>query len=227
MAIQLLRAVNNYIGLSSDSKPTTDIDIGSTFTESDTSEVYVFDGTGWFIREGRIDQSTASLMVVDYAHHEIHSGSSFLMNDVFTLAINAVVDIRITTPNTAKWAHFVMEFDTSSEFEFYFYETAVISTVGTAFTPINRNRNSATASVVSIDYITNTSLALANADTDVTGATTIIHGISGSGRTEGGSASTRHEIILKQNKIYCFRAIANAAGWIHGEFNWYEHTARN
>lgn len=170
-----------------------------------------------------VDNTTGSINVIDYPHHEIHSGRTFIVNEAFDLAINNVIDIRITTPNTTRWAHFVLNFDTESEYEWWWYETAVISVAGTAYTPRNLNRNSSNVAGVAADIITNTSLALANADTDVTGATILMHGYSGSGKTEGGQGGVREEFILKQNTIYDFRGVANAAGWIHGNMSWYEH----
>ncbi len=229
MTVQLLRVINNYIGLSGDTKPTTDIEIGSVFTETDTSEEYKFDGTGWFVDRPRIDASTEAQMVVLYEHHEIHSGSHFLMNESFDIASGDVIDIRITTPplvTSTKEPHLILSFDTEVEYEFWFYEVVVITNAGTAFTPINSNRNSVKASILAIDVIENSSLANANADTDVSGATTIWHGMTGAGRQQGGSASGRNELILKHDTIYGFRALAKAAGWIHGEMHWYEHTPR-
>ena len=263
MTVQLLEYINHYLGLAADSKPTgSGVLRGSTFEETDTADIYKFDGTSWFIhiagvgvisdrnhdidgrnalitasaiyaridddtvKIARLDASTEAQMIVDYEHHEIHSGSHFIMNDAFDLSINNVLDIRITTPNTTKWPHALLEFDTETEYEYWLYETVTIDTVGTAFTPINSNRNSATASTVAIDVITNTSLANANADTGVGGATVIWHGFAGSGR-EGGGGGGRNELILKQNTIYGFRAEAKAAGWIHGELHWYEHTDSN
>ncbi len=38
----------SFIGLSSDSKPTTNIPVGSTFYEYDTGRLYIsYDGTNW------------------------------------------------------------------------------------------------------------------------------------------------------------------------------------
>lgn len=39
--------VRDFIGVSTDSKPTTDCDAGSTFYETDTKAIYIFDGTQW------------------------------------------------------------------------------------------------------------------------------------------------------------------------------------
>jgi hypothetical protein len=175
------------------------------------------------ITQSPVDDVSGARTVITYQHHKIHEGDTYIINEAYDLAINNVIDIRITTPNTTKWAHWVLEFDTESEYEFWFYEVAVITVAGSAYTPINLNRNSVNTSVLAVDIITNASLALANADTDVTGATTLMHGFAGAGKTTGGSQSIREEFILKQNTIYGFRAVANAAGWIHENMAWYEH----
>lgn len=41
------RITAELYGLSSDTKPTANIPAGSTFLETDTTNVYVFDGTAW------------------------------------------------------------------------------------------------------------------------------------------------------------------------------------
>ena len=38
-----------YIGLSTDSKPTTSVPPGSTFYETDTSSTYIYSGTAWVV----------------------------------------------------------------------------------------------------------------------------------------------------------------------------------
>jgi hypothetical protein len=65
----------------------------------------------------------------------------------------------------------------------------------------------------------------ANADTNVTGATLLESGIAGSGK-QGGNHERDNELILKQNTLYCLRMIANTAGYINYELEWYEHTNR-
>lgn len=97
-------------------------------------------------RTVRVDASTHALEIVDYEHHEIHAGSHFFIEDVQDIALNNVYDVQWTTPNTTQWAHFVFELNCESETEWYIYEGVTINTAGTALTPINNNRNSATAS---------------------------------------------------------------------------------
>ena len=92
-----------------------------------------------------------------------------------------------------------------------------------AVTPLNNDRNSSTTSGNTLKYELQASLVAANADTDVTGATLIQTGISGSGKDDGG-AERENELILKQNTIYCMRAVASSAGFINFHMGWYELT---
>jgi hypothetical protein len=66
-------------------------------------------------------------------------------------------------------------------------------------------------------------LAAANADTSVGSATLIESGISGAGK-QAGNAVRQNELVLKQNGLYCLRAVANAAGYVNFDMQWYEHT---
>lgn len=47
MAVTLNGATANYIGLSTDNKPTTNVEVNSMFLELDTGNFYYFDGTEW------------------------------------------------------------------------------------------------------------------------------------------------------------------------------------
>ena len=177
------------------------------------------DGT---YQPARLDKATNTLQIIDYEHHEIHAGSHFFVEDFADLAINNVYDVQFTTPNTAKWAHLTFELNCEAETEWYIYEGATIALAGTAITPINNNRNSATASTMTLAGITNTSVANANADTAVAGATVLADGIVGAGKS-GGVIQRNREIVMKQNTIYCLRAVASAAGYTNFLMTWYEH----
>lgn len=171
-----------------------------------------------------VDGATTSLKTVDYSHHEIHSGSHYFVTDVSDLAINNVLDVQFQTPDTAKWIHFTFSIDCEAETEWYVYETVTFTATGSVITPYNNNRNSANTSGTIIYQQSNTSLANANADTNITGSTQLLHGIVGAGRTNGGGHDRDDEVILKQNTKYCFRAIATVAGYISFDMDWYEHT---
>ena len=177
-------------------------------------------------REVLLDDSTNALLTIDYEHHEIHEGDHYFIEDVSDLAINNVLDVQWTTPNTTQYAHFIFELNCESETEWYIYEGASIVLAGTALTPRNNNRNSTNTSNATVASIANTSVANANIDTPVAAATEIAHGIVGAGK-DGGVIGRVNEIMLKSNTIYCFRAIANTAGYVNFLMSWYEHTDKS
>jgi len=173
----------------------------------------------------RVDDSTGALIGITYEHHEVHGGSHYHIDDIQDISIGDYYDIQITTPNTTKWSHFLFKLSCENETEWWLWENVAINTAGTTITPLNNNRNSTNTSNLTVAGILNTSLALANADTAVAGATEIHHGIVGSGR-DGGDFNRGSEIILKQNEDYTLRVVATVAGFVNFNLEWYEHTGK-
>lgn len=179
------------------------------------------------IREARIDSSTHSLQTIAYEHHEIHSGSHYFVDGYQDLAINEVLDFTLLTPDTTKWTHWSWHITVESETAWLVYEGAVeTNPLANAITPYNSNRNSSNTSNLTMKYEKQANLAAANADTNIGGALLIQSGIVGAGK-ESGSASRQNEIILKQNTLYCLRAVATVAGYINFNMQWYEHTDKD
>jgi hypothetical protein len=175
-------------------------------------------------RKTQIDTTTHAGIIIDYAHHEVHSGSHYSVRGYQDLAINNVLDFTWQMPNTTKWIHWTWRIETESETQWNVYEKAVATTpLANTVTPINNNRNSSNTSGTTMKFEKQTNLAGANADTDVTGATLLCSGISGAGK-DSGRADRSNELIMKQNALYCLRAIATAAGYINFAMEWYEHT---
>jgi len=143
------------------------------------------------------------------------------------LAINNVADIQITTPNTLKWGHIAIFFETENETNWWLYENVTINLAGTNKPARNLNRNSVNTAAVNVDVITNTSLALADTDTAIASADLLEDGISGSGKKEGGESANRIEWILKQNTEYTLRFEASTAGFTNYYLEWYEHTSKD
>lgn len=171
-----------------------------------------------------MDSFTRSFKTIEYPHHEIHDGSSYVFAEAVDQTVNHAYDIQITTPNTTKWAHFTFSFVVEAETDWFFYENVEIILAGAAATQLNRDRNNIlNISGLTMAVITNTTVANANADTAVAGATTLIHGHTGD-KKAGGEASGRHEFILKQNEDYSLRFVATSAGWVAWNLDWYEHT---
>ena len=172
----------------------------------------------------RLDKATNTIQTIEYEHHEIHAGSHFFVTGYQDLTINQVLDFTWKMPNTTAWTHWVWKIETESETLWQVYETATATNaLANAITPLNNNRNSATVSGTTMKYEVQANLTAANGDTDVSGATLIESGISGAGKLSG-NADRAHELILKQNTLYCLRATATAAGYINFSMHWYEHT---
>lgn len=174
-----------------------------------------------------MDKSTHALETVSYAHHEIHDGSDYFIEDVVDLSAGDYFDVQITTPDNTAWAHVNFRLEAESETEWYLYEDVAISTAGTTKTPRNSNRNSTNTSGLTVAVISNASESDANDDTDVAGATALMHGIIGAGSQTKGNNDHDHEIIFKQNEDYSIRVIATASGYVDYSLNWYEHTDKD
>ena len=185
-------------------------------------KLYVYDsGTG---NEIKIDDSTSCITTVLYEHHEIHSGSHYFVTSYQDPAINNVLQFSLQTANTTSWMHWTWTISTESETLWQVYEGGSIGTpLANAVTPRNSNRNSANTSGVTMKYQLHATTAAANTAIDVSGATLLQSGISGSGK-DAGTAGRSNEIILKQNQLYVLRATANAAGFVNFDMQWYEHT---
>jgi len=171
----------------------------------------------------RVDASTSSIQTVTYEHHEIHSGSHYFVRGYQDLAINNVLDFTWLMPNTTTWCHWTWHIETESETNWLVYEgVTATNPLANAVTPLNSNRNSTNTSGTTMKYEKQANLAAANADTNVGAATLLSSGISGAGKTAG-RAERANEMIMKQNTLYCLRAIATAAGYINFTMEWYEH----
>jgi len=186
---------------------------------ADGTEGALITGIDYVSGKSGIDASTESLQVIDYAHHEIHSGSHFYIKNYMDLTNAQVFDFLAVTPDTLKWAHMLVEFNFEAEAHIQVYEGTTTSNDGTTVTPVNRNRNSSTTPTVSI-YHTPT----------VTDVGTLIAGYkTGSGNKVGGEIRGSNELILKQNTKYLIRLTNDTAlnNWVDYLADWYEHTDKN
>jgi len=63
------------------------------------------------IKAFALDAATHCMMVISYAHHEIHSGTHYVFRSYDTIARNGTKEILIITPDTTKWGHVIIGFD--------------------------------------------------------------------------------------------------------------------
>lgn len=186
----------------------------------------------------RIDAYTHALEIIDYAHHEIHSGSSFTChfnNDVTN--IGEMTGIAFNTKDTTKWVHIICTAVATGAAYFSIYENADLDVdEGTDLTIYNRDRNSATASTVSsIETSPEEGKATSYTEAQLAGATLSTAteimrkyiGTTGKGGF-GGEASHADEFILNSGVQYAFVLTSlTADDATHNiTLDWYEHTNR-
>jgi hypothetical protein len=180
------------------------------------SRILTFNGTTW--ENTPMDPVTRTLQTVDYAHHEIHSGSHFFYADAAELGSAATQDYLITTPNTTRWAHMLFFLDGSAITQWQLFEGADKDGT-TPQTVVNSNRNSLTAATTLIHKGT------AGGTTDGT-QILIYKGGSATGTSRQSGTNTRNdgETILKQNTKYILRVTSGTASNLTNvRLEWYEH----
>ena len=181
-----------------------------------------------------------ALIGVELPHHEIHEGNSFKVDLVdLTFAKNGEIGILFTTPNTTKHLHIVPLISVTDKSTFDILEAPTID-VGNYptnfYEPINRNRNSATASIVSsvraVPVVNQVSLILDGDTTPVTADGTAIHTeVIGGAKNKSVGEGIRDvsEYVLKANTTYYLRIVGDNTGTgalgISMHLSWYEREA--
>lgn len=163
-----------------------------------------------------IDAATMAMTIIPYEHHEIHEGSHFFVAGYTTLALNATIEFVVTVPDATKWPHMKFVWGSSNILTVEMFEGPTTVVGGTPVTPENSNRNSLTASGLTIVSDP------ASIGTD--GA--LIWSASWGSKQSGGMAGRDDEIILKQDTAYLWRATSGAnSNVVTYEGLWYEHTS--
>jgi hypothetical protein len=174
---------------------------------------------------------TAALTTVDYAHHEIHSGSFFhaMVVDA-SMADTETISLAFKTPTGTKRVHMFYRWESKAGGHIEILEgPAWTQGTGVATAIYNRKRlTSMTASGVLEDrnQVAFTASNQVIASPTITNAGTVIETVYafGATRTAAGGRDD-NEIILKPDTTYAYRFTADGntnAGWL--SLNWYEHT---
>ena len=194
----------------------TSVDTVDTVTESKT---YAKTGDSTW-QSPRLDSSTHAFEVIDYEHHEIHGGSSFVVSDVQNVD-TTTMKWQITTPAGTKYAHVLFEAEGTGEISTVITEGSD-RTDGTALAEINRNRvGTPTAATV---IVTRTPTG---GTTD--GATTILSRRAGSTGVAGktvaaGGTRGNNEFVLKPSTKYVVAVETFADIYVTFMVDFYEHT---
>ena len=181
-------------------------------------------------RVAAVDSMTNTIQTIDYAHHEVHEGDSFVGGYAMATAVAAALIVAWKTPAGTKRIHVVPEWITESKAHVSFLEGCTWNTgTGSALTPINRNRGSANESIVLGD---STGAFVANKmvkdPTGLAGGTAIGANYTWSEKKVGSSARSVAEFVLKPDTLYAFSHTSddgNKGAIIR--LSWYEHTDSN
>jgi len=162
----------------------------------------------------------APVIMVDVNHQRNHDGRAFyaykIAPDSAPLAALASIDIVLASP-AGVYPHLTVEGLCLGDAELYIYE-GTSTTGGTAFTPINRNRNYAISNPSEVAMVINPTVTAVGTEIDAE----IIPG--GGGKKSGGGAAGSLEYVLKPLTNYLFR-LTNVNGVAHAAsltLEWYE-----
>lgn len=162
----------------------------------------------------------APVIMVDVNHQRNHDGRGYyaykLAPDSAPLASTASINIVLASPSGV-FPHVTVDAMCLGDAELYIYEGAS-TTGGTAFTPINRNRNYAVSNVSQVAMVINPTVTSVGTEIDAQ----IVPG--GVGKKSSGGTAGSLEYVLKPLTNYLFR-LTNVNGAAHAaslQLEWYE-----
>jgi hypothetical protein len=162
----------------------------------------------------------APMISIDVNHQRNHDGRAFfaykIAPDSAPLGASASIDIVLASPSGI-FPHVTVEAMCLGDAELYIYE-GTATTGGTAFTPINRNRNYAVSNPSQSAMVINPTVTSVGTEIDAQ----IIAG--GAGKKSAGSSGGSLEYVLKPLTNYMFR-LTNVNGTAHAaslQLEWYE-----
>jgi hypothetical protein len=195
---------------------TTLIELESLTTKSRFVTPVQKTNNGTFVVAG----ADSPLIMVDVNHQRNHDGRAYFAYKLYPvaskLAANASIDIVMASP-AGVFPHISVDAFCQGDAEFYLYEGSS-STGGTAFTPINRNRNYAISNPSQSAMVINPTINTLGTELDGQ----IVPG--GVGKKSGGGSAGTLEYVLKPLTNYHFR-LTNVNGTSHAAsltLEWYE-----
>ena len=159
---------------------------------------------------------TLSAVMIDYAHHKVHTGEHYFYADTQTLGENEKYYYCIKVPAAPPYIHFWFDFESTTTATLTIYEDDTGFSVPVDY--YNNNRNSLNAG----------SAALHATDSHSPDGTVIFvysgGSLVGNART-GFSASNGEEIILMAEKRYVIGIVSGGKDNLCSiKFEWYEQT---
>ena len=185
-----------------------------------------------------IDSNTNAQYTIDYAHHEIHGGSTYRVQHnidaIPATGSSGELVIAFFVPDQTKEPHMVWEFVHEGNMTCKLLEGVTFNaSAGSDVTCKNSNRNSSNTSVLqgkaTGSLVSGVVTVGSNSDSIYTGGTAISVKRDYSTRNTSGGGVRRNEVILKTNANYAFVLDNNETSAQGGQIRleWYEHTPKN
>jgi len=186
--------------------------------------------TGSSYQIPRLDGSTYTMQTIDYAHHEIHGGSTYrLQTNSDTIGNGGEISISFYVPDQPKQPHMIWEFVHEGDMTMTVLEgTTLTLGTGTDVTCKNSNRNSANTSV--LQGVATGALVSGSVTSGATysGGSTISLKRNYAAKNTAGMGARRAEVVLATDTYYTFVLANNEAVNQGGQIRleWYEHTPK-
>jgi len=167
-----------------------------------------------------ISGADAPVITVDVNHQRNHDGRAYfaykIAPDSAPLAADASINIVLASPSGV-YPHITVDGMCLGDAELYIYE-GTSTTGGTAFTPVNRNRNYAVSNPSQVAMVINPTVTSVGTEIDAQ----LIPG--GAGKKSSGGAAGSLEYVLKPLTNYLFRLtnVNSAAHAASLTLEWYE-----
>ena len=170
-----------------------------------------------------VDPVTRTLQIIDYEHHEIHSGDHYYIQGYLELDDGVTNCVKLVTPDSAIWSHFIFDIKSTGICTSYFDEDASGGMTGGAVVDIkNNNRNSTNESGMVI------TAGVVCPSAYVTRLENSKWGAAGFKEQIGGGSARSDELVLKQNTVYARTFISGADdNIIQFKASWYEHANKD
>lgn len=194
----------------------TPVELESLTTKSRFVTLAQKNNSGTYVVAG----ADAPLITVDVNHQRNHDGRAFYAYKLFpdSAPLNALssIDIAMAAP-AGVFPHVTVDGLCLGDAELYIYEGSITSG-GTPFTPVNRNRNYALSNPSQVAMVIAPTVSNVGTELDAQ----IIAG--GAGKKAGGGTAGSLEYVLKPLTTYLFR-LTNVNGTAHAAYltlEWYE-----
>lgn len=167
----------------------------------------------------RVTGSDYPVPIADINHVRLHEGRAFSAYKLYPpsagLAQNANLDMVISTGVSIN-PHIILQAHCDQNAIIYFYEDVTVTSGGTLFVPINRNRTSTTTAHSGV--LVNPTLTINN------GVIYEEYLSAGDSKKSSGTGAYSFEYVLKSNMSYLFRLtnVGTTAAATFMSLEWYE-----